>query len=155
MNQLSTIDIRLATLEDLDDLVPLFDAYRQFYAKPSDLPAARAFLLERLQHDQSVILLARDRGGVPVGFTQLYPSFSSVSLAKIYVLNDLYVMPGARRSGVAVRLLRAAAEHGGETGALRLVLSTGVENRGAQTLYEGEGWQRDYAFLTYELPLKG
>src|SRR6266699_3356408 len=85
-------------------LLPLFDAYRQFYRKPSDPGLARRFLLERFQHNQSVVFLAMRRDGSAVGFTQLFPSFSSASAARILVLNDLFVLPETRRMRVGTRL---------------------------------------------------
>ena len=146
------VEIRQATVADLDRLVPLFDAYRQFYRHPSDLARARRFLLDRFEHNQSIIFLAWDRAAA-VGFTQLYPSFSSGAMARIFVLNDLFVTPGARRRGTASALLQAAARYGQRFGAVRLVLSTEVTNTKAQALYESLGWKRDTAFYVYELPL--
>ena len=151
---MSTITVRQAVLSDLETLAPLFDGYRQFYGKSSDVAAARAFLSTRFEHGQSVLFLAHDADG-PLGFVQLYPSFSSISLARIFVLNDLFVIPAARRQGVAGRLLAAAAEHGRQAGAVRLALSTATDNYPAQTLYQAHGWQRDSEFLHYELALPG
>ena len=150
----SSISIRQASVADLDAVAPLFDAYRQFYGKPSDPDLARAFLLERFAHDQSVIFLAQDRDGAAVGFTQLYPSFSSVSAARIFILNDLFVAPAARRQGTASLLLRAARDFGRSAGAVRLILATAVTNESAQALYESEGWERERAFYVYNLLLK-
>ena len=147
------MSVAQATVEDLGDIVPLFDAYRQFYKQPTDLDAARAFLLDRFEHQQSVLFLARDDRGAAVGFTQLYPSFSSTSLRRIYVLNDLYVRPEARGQHVGVALLEAAAAYGRKTGAARLTLRTATDNLRAQGVYEAAGWRRDEAFLTYDLPL--
>jgi len=145
-------EVRRATVADLDVLVPLFDAYRLFYSQPSDPARARHFLRERLEHNQSVIfLLFEDE--VAVGFTQLYPSFSSGSMARIFILNDLFVAPEARRRGAGSALLYAAAEYGRRTGALRLVLSTEVTNTSAQSLYEKLGWKRDTVFCAYQLAL--
>ena len=90
------VEVRQATVVDLDLLVPLFDAYRQFYRQPSDPDRARHFLLERFEHNQSVILLAFE-DDTAIGFTQLYPSFSSGAMAPIFILNDLFVKPEARR----------------------------------------------------------
>jgi ribosomal protein S18 acetylase RimI-like enzyme len=146
------IEVRQATVGDLDLLVPLFDAYRQFYRQPSDPERARRFLLERFEHNQSVIFLAFD-GGVVVGFTQLYPSFSSGAMRRIFVLNDLFVTPETRRRGTGSALLRAAAEYGQRVGALRLVLSTEVGNATAQSVYERLGWKRDTVFCVYQLVL--
>ena len=92
------MQIRRATLDDIDSLAPLFDAYRGFYGQPSDVDAARAFLRERHERDESVALIAFDDARA-VGFVQLYPIFSSVRMRRVWLLNDLYVDAGARRSG--------------------------------------------------------
>lgn len=141
-----------ATLDDLDVLAPLFDAYRVFYEQPTDLPRARAFLRERLQRDESVIFLARD-GDTGLGFTQLYPTFSSVRTAQVWVLNDLFVAANARGRGTASSLLTVALEHARATGAARMTLSTALTNGTAQRLYDAHGWTRDNAYCEYVAPL--
>ena len=146
------IEVRKATAEDLNLLVPLFDAYRQFYRQPSEPERARRFLQERFEHSQSVIFLSFE-GASAVGFTQLYPSFSSGAMARIFILNDLFVARGARGHGAGSALLRAAAEYGRGAGAARLVLSTELTNATAQSLYERLGWKRDTAFCVYQLGL--
>lgn len=146
------LSTRRATLKDLNALAPLFDAYRQFYEQAPNLADARRFLEERLTHDESVILIAEE-GETPVGFTQLYPSFTSISLGRIYVLNDLFVAVECRRSGAGALLLEAARRFGAETGAHSLELSTAVDNP-AQRLYESAGWLPDRDFLHYERPLR-
>jgi GNAT superfamily N-acetyltransferase len=146
------IEVRQAAVADLDLLVPLFDAYRQFYRQPRESERARRFLLERIENSQSVILLAFE-GPSAVGFTQLYPSFSSGAMARIFILNDLFVAPEARRQGVGSALLQAAAGYGQSAGALRLVLSTEVANATAQSVYEKMGWKRDTLFCVYQLTL--
>ena len=145
------IAIVRATLAELADLVPLFDGYRQFYGHRSDLAAARAFLSDRLERSESVIYLAYTGPREAAGFTQLYPSFSSVSLKPLWILNDLFVRPDIRRGGVGRALLERARQHAVETGAKGLVLSTGVTNKAAQTLYESCGWLRDDEFFQYYL----
>jgi len=146
-------DIRIARAgrNELDDLVPQFDGYRQFYGQRSDRAAARAFLSERIEHDESVIYMAYTEPREAVGFTQLYPSFSSVSLKPLWILNDLYVRPDIRRGGVGRALLERARQHAVDTGAKGLILSTAVTNEPAQTLYESCGWKRDDEFLHYHL----
>jgi len=94
------------------------------------------------------------RDGDAVGFTQLYPSFSSGALARIYVLNDLFVDPNARRAGAGAALLEAAADYARRVGAIRLVLSTELTNIPAQALYEKLGWKRNIEFCTYQLGLR-
>lgn len=103
--------VRQASSADLETLVSLFDGYRQFYGQPCELDRVREFLSERLTQGDSVLFIA-EADGRAVGFTQLYPSFSSVSMAPIFILNDLFVRPEARRSGVARRLLEAALRQG-------------------------------------------
>jgi GNAT superfamily N-acetyltransferase len=144
--------IRQATVSDLDELVPLFDGYRQFYRQASEPDRIRKFLLDRFEHNQSVIFVALKEGAL-VGFTQLYPSFSSGALARTFILNDLFVDPGARLIGAGSALLKAAAEYGQRVGALRLVLSTEVTNMRAQSLYEKLGWKRNTEFCAYQITL--
>lgn len=143
-----------AGAEHLGQLATLFDEYRQFYGKPTDPEGAREFLRERLLQMQSMLLLAidPDADGEALGFVQLYPCFSSVSMAKVLILNDLYVAHPARRRGVARALLEAAHRHGRQLGALRLQLETSADNRGAQALYESLGWSQD-PNRHYSLPL--
>ena len=148
----ANLQIRQAVVRDLETLVPLFDAYRQFYRQTSDQAGAREFLRARFEHGQSVSFLAFV-DGVAVGFMQLYPSFSSASMARIFVLNDLFVSPEGRRCGVGTALLSAAADYGRLVGAIRLSPSTELTNQTAQALYEGVGWQRDTVFCGYQLTL--
>ena len=97
------------------------------------------------------LALAGETGGEAVGFMQLYPSFSSVSLGRLWILNDLFVDPAVRRGGVGRRLLERARAWAVETRARGLVLSTGVTNKTAQALYESCGWSRDDEFQRYRL----
>lgn len=152
MNPTNNTGTRQACVADIDAIAPLFDAYRVFYGKPSDLALARAFLRERFQNNQSVIFLTLQNEAA-VGFAQLYPSFSSVSATRTFILNDLFVAPEARRAGVATELLRAAADYGRAVGAIRLSLSTATTNEAAQALYSSEGWARDTEFYAYDLTL--
>ncbi len=148
----SQLQLVHVTLEQVGLVAPLFDAYRQFYGQQADPEGARRFLAERLGTGESVVFAVVENGRA-LGFTQLYPSFSSVSMRPIWILNDLFVAEGARRRGVGARLLRAARDHAMKTGAARLALSTAVSNTTAQALYERDGWKRDTAFLHYEYQL--
>jgi ribosomal protein S18 acetylase RimI-like enzyme len=147
------VEIRKAGVDDLDLLVPLFDAYRQFYKQRADPLTAREFLAARLERGESVVFLAT-RGGAGCGFVQLYPSFCSVAARPIWILYDLFVDRSVRREGVARRLMEAARSLASATGAQRLVLSTANDNRGAQALYESLGYRRDNVFWHYELNLE-
>lgn len=144
----ASITIRRASEHDGASLVPLFGAYREFYRQRADPRAEGEYLTERISRKEAVVFLA-ERSGEALGFTLLYPSFSSISLRPIWVLNDLYVRPAERRSGVGARLLRHAVEFARENGAEYLTLETAKDNP-AQRLYEAEGWRRDEEFLHYE-----
>ena len=141
-----------ADLEHLEVLAPLFDAYRVFYERDSDLPGAAGYLRRRLSHLDSAIFLALD-GDLGLGFCQLYPSFSSLGMRRIWILYDLYVVPEARRQGIGRALMERARQFGQAGGASRLELSTAKDNTGAQALYESLGYVRDEEFYFYELAL--
>jgi GNAT superfamily N-acetyltransferase len=141
------VRIRRAGRDDVPRLVPLFDAYRVFYGQEGDLAGAAAFLAARLGGGESVVLLGEIEG-VPAGFTQLYPSFSSVSLRRLWILNDLYVVPAARRRGVGAALLEEARAFAAAGGAVGLLLETARDNP-ARHLYEKLGWKRDEAHHHY------
>lgn len=143
-----------ATLEDLDALATLFDGYRVFYKQAPDSALSRAFIEERLQRDESVIFIARNgASGEALGFTQLYPMFSSVSARRIWVLNDLFVASTARKRGVARALMDCARGFATGAGALRLILETAEDNRAAQALYESLGYVLESGERHYSLEL--
>lgn len=144
-----SLAIRAATASDLDRLAPMFDAYRGFYGKPSDLERARAFIRERLERQESVIFLAEDDSGRALGFVQLFPSFTSVEARRLWVLNDLFVSEGARGQGVGRALMNAARDHAVKTGAKRLTLETMEDNERAWSLYESLGYVKSEPNVRY------
>ena len=146
------MEIIRAASEQVDLIAPLFDQYRQFYKYRSDLAGARRFLNERLKNRESVIFLAVE-GDEALGFTQLYPTFSSTTLRPMWILNDLFVAPLWRKSGVARALMMRARQFGMEHQAVELMLETATDNLNAQRLYESLGWKRDTEFYTYHLHL--
>ncbi|MDQ1094410.1 GNAT superfamily N-acetyltransferase [Xanthomonas sacchari] len=120
--------VRQADAHDLPALAALFDAYRQFYGQAPDAATAHAFLAARLARAESVVLLA-ERAAQAAGFVQLYPSFSSVRAARLWILNDLYVAPAHRRHGVAQALLHAAERHAANGSAHRAGDGAGQSQR--------------------------
>ena len=146
------MEYRHAGLDDLDLLAPLFDAYRRFYERPGDLRLARDYLAQRLAQGEAIVFLAVDQGA-GVGFTLLYPTFSSLDPGPILILYDVFVTPAARGRGVGRELMECARRYALETGARRIELSTAITNRGAQQLYESLGYKRDVAFYYYALKL--
>ncbi|MCM3213860.1 GNAT family N-acetyltransferase [Niallia taxi] len=141
-----------ATMEDLDGVANLFNLYRTFYQQESDLEGAKNYIKERINKEESVIFVAKDEQNY-LGFTQLYPTFSSISMKRAWILNDLYVDEQARKQGVGELLLHKAKEYAIETGAKSLSLSTAPDNYTAQRLYEKNGYEKDYTFYHYELGL--
>lgn len=137
------ITIRHATINDTDQLTDLFDLYRIFYRQPSDRSGAKLFLQDRVRNRESEIIVAEEEGKL-IGFTQLYPQFSSVKMKKFWILNDLFVLELYRRMGVARGLIKAAQQFARETSAAGLLLETEKVNTAANKLYPSCG------FITYE-----
>ena len=147
------VTVRRAATGDLDTLADLFDDYRAFYDCPRDRSAARAFLSDRVIRGESIILVAHlDR---VVGFAQLYPAFSSISMARTMVLNDLFVLPNVRRHGIAGLLIDAAVAHARDVGAVRVELATQRTNDNAQRLYLARRFIPDDQFVHMSLDLGG
>ncbi|MBH3366391.1 GNAT family N-acetyltransferase [Pseudomonas carnis] len=144
--------ITQATLEHLDLLTPLFVKYREFYGALPFPDSSRAFLEKRLRRKESVIYLALADKRL-LGFCQLYPSFSSLSLKRVWILNDIYVAEDARRQLVADNLMRTAKKMAKDTHAVRLRVSTSSDNDVAQKTYESIGFREDTEFKNYVLPI--
>jgi len=144
--------IHLATIEDLDGVSTLFNLYRIFYQQTSNLEDAKTYIKARLEHEDSVIFVVKDEEKY-LGFTQLYPTFSSISMKRAWILNDLYVDIEARKQGIGELLLLKAKEYAIETGSKSIMLSTAPDNYSAQRLYEKNGFIRDSQFCHYELSL--
>lgn len=146
------MEIYQASIEDLKGVANLFNAYRMFYGQSSDLEGAEKYIKERLENGESVIFVAKDNEDY-AGFTQLYPTFSSVSMKRAWVLNDLFVDQEARRRGIGEMLMHEARDYAIATGAKSIALETAPENAAAQRLYEKSGYIRDTEFYHYELSL--
>lgn len=131
--------IRRATLAEVDKVAALFNDYRVFYAQASDMQIAHDFITQRIKNNESAVFYAEDEQGKGLGFTQLYPSFSSVSAQRIWTLNDLYVSARARRWGVAKQLMAVARQFATDSQAKGINLETSADNLHAQALYESLG----------------
>lgn len=138
--------VRRAKKKDLEQLSVLFDKYRIFYKQEPDMATSKLFLKKRMKREESVIFVAEERGEL-VGFTQLFPIFSSVSMRRTWLLNDLYVNERSRGIGVAGALLNAAKEFGRETNSKWLLLQTAADNITAQKVYEKNGWIKETDFF--------
>ncbi|MGG2054498.1 GNAT family N-acetyltransferase [Lysinibacillus pakistanensis] len=142
------MEMKTVTLATVKEVVPLFNAYREFYNQPSDLEQAEQFLKERLQKEESIIFLAY-LDAQPVGFVQLFPIFSSVAMKKAFLLNDLFVAEHARKQGVAMRLIEECYAYCKNEDARYITLETATDNKQAQKLYEKLGMKIDQDVFHY------
>lgn len=141
--------IERITPDSAKDVYSLFDQYRVFYKKTSDIELAKSFIDDRLKNNQSVIYVAYDLG-TPIGFTQLYPSYSSVSAVKYWILNDLYVQSDYRKKGIGRLLIEQAKEFCKKDNGKALFLETAKDNYTAKKLYEAIGFQLELADDLYD-----
>ena len=146
------MEIFQATIEDLEGVSNQFNLYRMFYQQASDIEGAKIYIKNRLENKESIIFVVKDKNRY-VGFTQLYPTFSSISMKRAWILNDLYVDAVARKQGVGEMLLQKAKDYAVETEAKSISLSTAPDNYAAQRLYEKNGYVKDSQFYQYELNL--
>ncbi|MFJ4155282.1 GNAT family N-acetyltransferase [Pseudomonas sp. NPDC089752] len=144
-----------ATLEHLDLITPLFVRYREFYGQLPYPDSSRKFLETRLKRGESVIYLALpdEDDDKLLGFCQLYPSFSSLSLKRVWILNDIFVAEDSRRMLVADHLMREARKMAKDTQAVRMRVSTSADNEVARKTYESIGFRKDTEFENYILPI--
>ncbi len=142
--------VKVATLEEINEIVNLVMQYRTFYGvDQQDRNEVEQFIRERISNNQSRIFIALDENGKGLGFIQLYPSYSTVSLKPQWVLNDLYVVEESRKQGIATELMKAVKEHFIDT-AKGFILVTDKDNYIAKKFYDKNGWKTDeYDFYTY------
>lgn len=148
--------IRKATIQDLDQLTILFDKYLVFYKRPSNIPNQKAFLKERIENNEAIIYIAFDEEtkNKAIGFTLIYPTFSSLLLSKILILNDLYVDPSIRKNGIGEKLIHQTIELAKELGVNLIRLRTAKNNVIAQSLYLKTGFIRDKFSYTFDYTIK-
>lgn len=148
-NRSTMITIIQAESKHLDALVLLFDAYRVFYKKPSNLEGARNFISGLFDRHDSIVYLAQTTNGEFVGFTQLYPSYSSTRMQRLWILNDLYVKPEYRGKGISKQLIERCKELARETNAAGLLLETTKDNHIGNQLYPATGFELEDAVNFY------
>ena len=141
------VKIVQASKDNLKEIVPLFDQYRVFYGQNSDEEGAEHFLKDLFENCENVIFLGY-KDEKPIGFTQLYKMYSSVSMEPFYILNDLFVDASFRNMGVGEMLLEKAKAHCRSKGYKGLALETAIDNP-AQKLYERLHWKKDDGFIHY------
>lgn len=136
------MEIVRATMDHIEKVAILFDEYRQFYGEKSDLKSAKAFLNLRLSLNESIIFLAVQDENV-IGFTQLYPTFSSIAMQRAFILNDLYVLKDARGMGAGRALLESVFQYCQDQHARYVTLQTAPDNVKARGLYENLEMKQD------------
>lgn len=148
------MEIIRATENDLPLVLPLFDGYRQFYEQPSDPEASHKYLQARFHNQESVMFLAyeiRDGQRVGIGFSQLYPTFSSVALRKLWVLHDLYVEESYRKQGIAKMLINKCKDLVIENSPIGIVIESRISNQSAQHLFDAVGFVKEGEHYFYYL----
>ncbi|HTE29546.1 MAG TPA: GNAT family N-acetyltransferase [Chryseolinea sp.] len=146
------MELRKATIDDMDELGDLFNKYRIFYGKESALSEAKEFLSERFIEHESEIFIAIS-GAVITGFVQLYPLFSSTRMKRLWLLNDLFVLEEYRGKGISKALIERVKEFCRETGACGFTLQTAKTNIVGNRLYERMGLVLDMEYNTYSWDL--
>ena len=145
------MEIHRADKNNVEAASTVFDLYRQFYGQPTNLNASVEFLTERFEKMDSRFFIALSSAGDPLGFIQLYPSFSSVAMKQVWYLNDLFVVQSARGKGVASALLEHVKVYAKENDSFSLKLATAIDNIPAKELYEKHGYSKVTAFDHYVL----
>ncbi|MBC7387883.1 MAG: GNAT family N-acetyltransferase [Opitutaceae bacterium] len=148
------MEIIRATSSDLPLILPLFDGYRQFYEEPSEIEAARIYLTERLDKNESVMFLVYENNKDEkngIGFAQLYATFSSVTLKKFWVLHDLYVKDDYRKQGIAKTLINKCKELAHENAPLGIIIESRISNQSAQHLFDAVGFVKEGEHYFYYL----
>lgn len=127
------------------ELAELFDAYRQFFTGYPDLERSRTFVNERLRASDSIFFVAVEAGHV-IGFTQLYPIWSSWYCKRIWFLSDLYVAESARKAGTGSALIERVKAYARETGASSVMVELPKSEPSLHRFYAGLGFTVDEIF---------
>jgi len=147
------LTVRTATLDDLDAVAPLFDLYRQFFAGAADFETSRAFLAERLERGESIVLAAFD-GAVCAGFLQLYPLFSSWYCKRQWFLSDLYVAEAFRGRTIGKKLVESCVDFAKSAGSRSILVEIPFSEPHLVTFYEKLAFHKDEVFALYRCTLE-
>jgi ribosomal protein S18 acetylase RimI-like enzyme len=137
------VTVRTATSADIPVLEGLWRAFEGEVPAPAhvelDLERELAELRETV--DSGLAFLAEGDGG-PVGF-----ALARRTGARLARLTDLYVVPDARRGGVAAALVHAVVEQLAGEGVEHLDLEVMAANAGARAVYHRWGFTEDVVTL--------
>ena len=143
------MNIREAKKSDLDQLSKLFDSYRMFYGKESNIDISKKFLESRLSNKDSKVFVC-EVNNILTGFVQLYPLFSSIRVSKYWLLNDLFVDSEYRGNGYSKLLIDKAKELVKESNACGMMLETEKSNKIGNNLYPETGFKKNNLSNFYE-----
>ena len=143
------MQVREAKLSDLKNLSVLFNSYRMFYGKESDLKVAEEFLRFRIENKDSKIFICEFNNELS-GFVQLYPIFSSTRVSKYWLLNDLFVDINKRGKGYSKLLIERSKELVIESKACGMMLETEKSNNIGNMLYPSTGFKKNELCNFYE-----
>ena len=147
------LQIKIAQPDDFEKIGEVFNLYRQFYEKESNIEACKNYIYERLINNEAQIFYIENEKEC-MGITQLYTTFDSLELSKKIILYDLYVRSEYRNKGIGRMLMNAAKNFAEKKGVTSIELSTSINNKNAQSLYESLEYQRDTEFYDYYLTIK-
>lgn len=143
------MEVKRATTKDITQLSAAFDAYRVWYRKESDLDSAKKFLTERIEANESIVFIATENDEV-LGFTQLYPLFSSTRMKRLWLLNDLFVYKQHRGKGISKLLIDAAKKKCIDTNGCGVMLETEKSNDIGNILYPKTDFELNESHNFYE-----
>jgi len=143
------VEIKQATIDHLPELVNAFEAYRVWYRMDPNLMEASNFLKERIENKESVIFIALEDDQV-LGFTQLYPLFSSTRMKRLWLLNDLFVHSDQRGKGLSKKLINAAKDLCRQTNGCGIMLETEMSNDIGNNLYPATDFKLNTDHNFYE-----
>ncbi len=146
------LTVYLANKTDQEDIAKLFDQYRIFYKMKSDIKSVSKFIEDRLNLNDSIIYLATYSSEV-CGFIQIYPTFSSVAMKPVWILNDLFVNQDYRKKGCARALMAKVKSDAKVENIFSIKLATATDNSKAKKLYESLNYKKIDTFDNYSLKI--
>ena len=144
------MEVRLMQYSDIDQVAVLLEEFRLLYGAPPDLEKTLQYLKDRFENEQSKIFIALD-GNEYLGFCQMYPTFSSISLKKLYILKELYVVKSHRKKGVAKELIQHAEKSAKRFNTIGLIIETRITNQSALKFYDSVGYLKEGEHIYYYL----
>jgi catechol 2,3-dioxygenase len=141
LGQAASATVRVARPLDCEVIRPLIAAFRDHLQAHMPTDSDLATQLSPLLADPSIefALATLDDQAVGYSQTRFYASLWAAGVEAL--IEDLFVLPSARRCGIGRMLLRHALQRARERGARLLGLNTNERNQSAQALYRAEGLQ--------------